>query len=82
MHDPSGDDGTIQVTGAPTGDPSQDDGEANVDPLPDSGSTAGPSSVSIVDNVFQPATLTVSAGSTVTWANTGALPHTVTSAAG
>jgi plastocyanin len=29
-------------------------------------------------NQFQPATLTVARGTTVTWANTGFAPHTVT----
>jgi plastocyanin len=33
--------------------------------------------VSIVDFAFQPATLEVTTGSTVTWTNTGAAPHTV-----
>ena len=35
-------------------------------------------SVSIVDNAFNPPTVTVSVGSVVQWTNTGALPHTVT----
>ena len=34
--------------------------------------------VSIVDFGFKPATLTVPVGTTVTWRNTGAAPHTVT----
>jgi plastocyanin len=29
-------------------------------------------------NVFQPGTLTVARGATVTWVNTGTVPHTVT----
>ena len=34
--------------------------------------------VSIVDFAFQPASIEVPAGSTVTWTNTGAATHTVT----
>ncbi len=72
--------GTITVTGAPTGDPPPEEGGPDPGgPVP--GGAAGPSSVSIVDNAFRPATLTVSAGQTIGWANNGALPHTVTSAA-
>lgn len=38
--------------------------------------------VSAGDNFFSPASLTVPAGSTVTWSNDGALPHTATSDTG
>jgi plastocyanin len=38
----------------------------------------GPS-VAIIDFAFQPTSLTVNVGDTVTWTNTGSLPHTVTS---
>src|SRR5215208_1291768 len=38
----------------------------------------GGTAVSIVDFAFQPASLEVASGSTVTWTNTGAAPHTVT----
>src|SRR4051794_4215731 len=34
--------------------------------------------VTIVDFAFQPASLEVTAGTTVTWTNSGAAPHTVT----
>src|SRR5829696_5872316 len=34
--------------------------------------------VTIVDFAFQPASLEVPAGTTVTWTNSGAAPHTVT----
>ena len=34
--------------------------------------------VSVVDFAFEPATVTVPAGATVTWTNTGSRPHTVT----
>lgn len=36
-------------------------------------------SVSIIDNAFNPASLTVDSGVTVTWRNNGATTHTVTS---
>ena len=39
---------------------------------------AGEATVSIVDFAFEPATLEVSAGTTVVWTNTGQAPHTVT----
>lgn len=39
---------------------------------------AGSGDVNIVDNSFGPATITVSAGATLSWLNKGALPHTVT----
>src|SRR5215211_4635951 len=38
----------------------------------------GGTAVSIVDFAFQPTSIEVAAGSTVTWTNTGAAPHTVT----
>jgi plastocyanin len=38
----------------------------------------GGTAVSIVDFAFQPASIEVPAGSTVTWTNAGAAPHTVT----
>ena len=39
---------------------------------------ASPPTVQIVDFAFQPSTITVTAGETVTWANAGATTHTVT----
>jgi plastocyanin len=38
----------------------------------------GGTAVSVVDFAFQPTSIEVPAGSTVTWTNTGAAPHTVT----
>jgi plastocyanin len=38
----------------------------------------GGAAVTIVDFAFQPASLEVPAGTTVTWTNSGAAPHTVT----
>ena len=46
------------------------------------GANAQDTAVSIVDFAFQPASLSVTAGSTVTWTNSGAAPHTVTSDSG
>lgn len=40
---------------------------------------AGATSVAIVDYAYGPATLTVVRGTTVTWTNTGRVPHSVTS---
>jgi len=40
----------------------------------------GLSDISIVDNDFDPSTMTVTVGSTVRWVNTGNLPHTATAA--
>lgn len=39
-------------------------------------------SVDIVDFAFEPATIDVATGQTITWTNTGAAPHTVTFADG
>jgi plastocyanin len=44
--------------------------------------TAATSHVSIVDFGFSPATITVTAGSTVTWTNTGTVIHSVTADGG
>ena len=42
----------------------------------------GPNAVSIVDYSFNPATLSVKAGTTVTWTNTAGQDHTVTAGDG
>ncbi|MDH3247434.1 MAG: cupredoxin domain-containing protein [Acidimicrobiia bacterium] len=47
-----------------------------------SGATAGSGDVRVVDNDYLPGTITVARGSTLTFANTGALPHTITDRAG
>lgn len=44
--------------------------------------SAAGNSVTIVDFAFSPSTMTITAGETVTWTNTGKQPHTVTSDAG
>lgn len=79
--------GTLVVTGEATGEPVPGDG-GSAEPWDPSAAdvgleaSEGSSSVSIVDNDFSPRSVTVSAGSQVTWSNDGALPHTVTSDTG
>jgi plastocyanin len=76
--------GTISVTGGDGSTPPP------VDPPPPTTppttvvppSPAPPGDVTIFDNGYTPTTKTVTAGTTVTWSNTGALPHTVTDRAG
>jgi plastocyanin len=48
--------------------------------MPDMAS--GGAAVTIVDFAFQPGLISVPAGTTVTWTNSGAAPHTVTSGMG
>ena len=69
--------GTVVVTGE-GGDapPPPDPTQPPAPPAPPSSAPAG--DVSIVDNAFTPDTKTVTAGTTLVWSNTGALPHTVT----
>jgi plastocyanin len=43
-----------------------------------SSASRGPNSISIVDDNYSPSTLTVKAGTTVEWTNTGSHQHTVT----
>jgi plastocyanin len=47
-----------------------------------SGPTSHENLVSIVDFNFQPSSITVSVGTTVTWHNMGSVTHTVTSTSG
>lgn len=70
---------TITVMGA---DGTAPPASAPVETQSASQGDVGPSSVRIVDNDFRPSNMKVAAGSTITWANTGALPHTVTDRAG
>lgn len=51
-------------------------------PPPASPTPPVPNSVRIIDFAFQPATLTVAAGTTVTWSNSGLARHTVAAADG
>jgi plastocyanin len=53
-----------------------------VDPFQPLPRPSAGASVSIVDYAFSPATITIAAGSTVTWTNTGASIHSVTSDSG
>ncbi len=73
--------GTIVVSGA--------DGAAPPPPPPEvatgsssAGTTSGGGDIEVIDNDYLPPTITVAKGSTLTWSNTGALPHTVTDRAG
>jgi len=45
---------------------------------PAAAALAADQAVQVVDNAFQPQTITVPAGTTITWTNTGKIPHTVT----
>ena len=58
--------------------PPGDQPPADGNPPPTSPPSAGSGSISIIDNDYSPRSRTVSVGSTVVWANNGALPHTVT----
>lgn len=50
----------------------------NASPGGSQAAAGGGTAVSIVDFSFNPATLTVAKGATVTWTNTGSATHTVT----
>jgi plastocyanin len=68
----------------PGPDPTPDPGPpptADPTPVTDPGGTAG-GDIRVVDNAFGPATVEVAAGTTLSWVNAGALPHTVTQAGG
>lgn len=56
------------------GDSAGDTGDADGTAAADAGGT----SVSIVDNAFEPTTLEAGTGDTVTWTNDGGAAHTVT----
>jgi plastocyanin len=81
----SGDNGVAaaqpqQGAGQPNATQQQQQSQTTTAPAPDPpvAVAAGPGSVSIVDYSFRPATITVSAGDTVTWTNAGKQPHTAT----
>ena len=65
--------GTIQVLGEKVAEPTPPPA-ATPTPAP----TAVANAVQIVDLAFEPASLRVEPGTTVTWTNTGVAPHTVT----
>ena len=67
----SGSTSTPAPPGSAAPPPSAGSGESAV---PAGGSTPA----TIVDFAFQPASITVRAGTTVTWTNTGGAPHTAT----
>lgn len=75
--------GTVVVTGS-GGSPDPEEPPPPPDPVPPVAPApppaVAPGDVGIADNSFSPASLTVPAGSTVTWSNGGSLPHTVTAA--
>jgi len=78
--------GTINVSGEPIGEPADGEGSTGArdqlrpyeDAPPSSPSLAGSAGVAIIDNDYEPGVLTVAAGSTIRFTNTGELPHTVT----
>ncbi|MBI2849469.1 MAG: cupredoxin domain-containing protein [Chloroflexi bacterium] len=80
----SGQNGTITVTGS--GNPASN----TATPPPTTPTTTPPATVTVPagtgvqigDNLYSPVSLSLGAGSTVTWINAGALPHTVTSDTG
>jgi plastocyanin len=57
-------------------------GTATIDTAVRRGDAQVSTAVAIIDLAFEPATLLVGVGSTVTWTNAGALPHTVSSDTG
>jgi plastocyanin len=89
--------GTVTVVGdapAPTGDavvesptpaesPTPVESAATGDATPTDGVTAAePAAVAVVDFTFEPPTIEVDAGATVTWTNEDSVPHTVTAREG
>jgi plastocyanin len=66
------------VAAAPATDAQAATAAADTTAQPQVAAETGEASVSIVDFAFEPATLEVSAGTTVVWTNTGQAPHTVT----
>jgi plastocyanin len=74
--------GTVVVSGAATGSDDVDAVEVSSELSPGVSLVATDADVRIFDNGYDPSELTVTAGSAVTWSNTGALPHTVTARGG
>ena len=66
------------VAAAPATDAQAATAAADTTAQPQQAAEAGEATVSIVDFAFEPATLEVSAGTTVVWTNAGQAPHTVT----
>lgn len=81
LHTDAGEVGTYEFPGADS--PVQVDGEVVVQPfnVTGGGQTSAetqPTEVQMVGTTFQPADITIAAGTTVVWTNTSDLPHTVT----
>ena len=75
--------GTVSVTGSDGGAPPPPaPAPPPTTPPPPPPPPSTPGSVSIFDNGYTPASITVTEGSTVTWTNTGAAPHTATDRSG
>ena len=76
---------TVVVTGT-GGEASPDQGVIGDEPdtlaPAEPSAPAGPSTVVIFDNGYDPGGVTVPVGTSLTWSNTGALPHTVTDSNG
>ena len=70
--------GTITVVGEATGEALPPDQPAAGSTTPPNAGATPSGDISIGDNDFMPSAFTVAVGSTVSWANTGAVPHTVT----
>jgi plastocyanin len=73
---------TTPTTAAPTTTAAATALEDPFAPVPRQPGTAATVNVSIIDFGFSPASVTVAAGSTVTWTNNGAVIHSVTSDTG
>lgn len=74
---------TVTATDGSAPPPAASPAPAPAQPPTSGGSTPAPAgAVKIFDNGFTPRSKTITAGSTVTWANTGAIPHTVTDKTG
>ncbi len=71
----------IDPTPVPTDQPDASS-TAAAEATPEGGDAAGGTSVSIVSFAFDPASVTIDAGTTVTWTNNDTVPHTVTATDG
>ena len=70
--------GTVVVTDEVGNAPAAAAAEEPAPAAPAAAAAPGEAAVAIVDFAFEPATLSVEAGTTVVWTNTGQAPHTVT----
>lgn len=74
--------GTVRVTDASGAVPPEEDTEGTGGLSSAAAAPSGPSSVAIIDNGYDPSSITVGVGQTITFTNTGQIPHTVTDRAG